>query len=299
MMLFEIGQFFHAIHMVDDLDRADQWYDDVFGVERFYKGHLAVEKRDASLALIADLVIEPMMSSRVPGAETTPVGRFYRRFGQHLHSLSWYVTDLRGLYERMRSDGIRVTGPGGADLDGPDFPGSIYSHPKDTAGLIEFVEQPGPGTGSGDPRLEPGFSSAHWKEAKPLGIEQTSHLTAVVRDLDRAVAVYADTLGGEVIHHDTQTAAGTESVFVSIGTDSVVELARPAATDSLAGRDLAANGEIAHAITFRVADLATAEADLAARGVRIRERQGDDLVLDPDDCFGAVLRLTETALPGR
>jgi hypothetical protein len=31
--------------------------------------------------------------------------------------------------------------------------------------------------------------------------------------------------------------------------------------------------------------------------VRIAERQGDELVLCTDDCFGAVLRLTPNPLP--
>ncbi|GAA4232740.1 catechol 2,3-dioxygenase-like lactoylglutathione lyase family enzyme [Streptosporangium album] len=296
--MFKIGKFFHAIHVVADLDRADIWYDQIFGGRRFYRGHLPVEKRDASLLVIADFCVEPMMSSRVPGAERTPVGRFYSRFGQRLHSLAWYVTDLPSLYERLRSAGIRVTGPGGTDMETGDFPGSLYTHPRDSHSLIEFVDMASLNGALRDPRLDPAYSPAYWRDEHPLGIERVSHMTVVVRDLHRATSFYAGTLDGDVVGHSDRTPAGTRSVYVAVGEDSIIELARPHSDDSLAGRDLAENGEIMHSVTFKVRDLAAAEQHLAANGVRIAERQGDDVVLHPDDCFGAVLRLTQGQTPG-
>lgn len=294
--MFEIGKFFHAIHMVSDLDRADDWYDRVFGVERFYKGHLPVEKRDASLVLMADFVMEPMMSSRLPGAEVTPVGRFYAKFGQHLHSLAWYVKDLPALYERLRSAGVRVTGPGGGDMESGEFPGSLYTHPKDSHSAIEFVATETV-SGMGDPRLEPGFTPAYWRDEHPLGLERVAYLTVVVRDLEPAVAFYAGTLGGEPLPRGPGR-AGTDSAYVMVGQDTVIELARPRDAAGLAGRDLAKNGEILHAVTFKVRDLGAARAHLASQGVRVLETSSQDLVLHPADAFGAVLRLTESAHPG-
>lgn len=294
--MFEIGRFYHAIHMVSDLDRADDWYDRVFAVERFYKGHLPVEKRDASLVVIADFVMEPMMSSRLPGAQETPVGRFYARFGQHLHSLAWYVEDLPALYARLRSAGVRVTGPGGGGMESGAFPGSLYTHPRDSHGAIEFVEAETVG-GLEDPRFRPGFSTSFWSDGHPLGVERAAYLTVVVRDLEPAVAFYADVLGGEVVRRG-RGADATDSVFVRVGEDSVIELARPDDERCRAGRDLARNGEILHSVTFKVRDLDAAREHLEQHGVRVAERQSGDLVLDPDDCFGAVLRLTEDGAPG-
>ena len=289
--MFEIGRFYHAIHMVSDLDTADAWYDRVFGVERFYKGHLPVEKRDASLVVIADFVMEPMMSSRVPGAEATPVGRFYARFGQHLHSLAWYVKDLRGLYERLRAAGVRVTGPGGGGMDADEFPGSLYTHPRDSHGAIEFVDVEAV-SGLVDPRFRPGFSTAYWSDEHPLGVERVAYMTVVVRDLEAAVGFYSGVLGGEVLRRGRGSDAA-DSAFVRVGEDTVIELARPDDEHSRAGRDLARNGEIMHSVTFRVRSLDAARRHLGACGVRVAEQRSGDLVLEPDDCFGAVLRLTE------
>src|SRR2546425_1092250 len=87
--VFTIGKLFHVIHMADNLETLDRWYDDVFAVTRFMNGYSAAEKRDASLVLIGDLVMEPMAPAREEGAEAMPVGRFHARFGQHLHSIAW------------------------------------------------------------------------------------------------------------------------------------------------------------------------------------------------------------------
>jgi hypothetical protein len=37
--MFKIGKLFHLTHVVSDLAAVDEWYDDVFGVTRFYRGY--------------------------------------------------------------------------------------------------------------------------------------------------------------------------------------------------------------------------------------------------------------------
>ena len=87
-----------------------------------------------------------------------------------------------------------------------------------------------------------------------------------------------------------------DSVFVLVGTDSVVELARPTTDDSRLARDLADNGELPHACTFTVRDLELAERHIEKVGVRIADRAGEAITLDPDDCYGAVYTFTERAV---
>ena len=92
--MFNICKLFHLTHVVDDLDTVDRWYDDVFACERFYKGYEKAAVRNASLLVIADMVMEPVQLADVPGAEQSPIGRFRARFGQHFHSIAWYVDDV-------------------------------------------------------------------------------------------------------------------------------------------------------------------------------------------------------------
>ena len=57
-----IGKLFHIIHMTGDLPSLEEWYDDVFSVKRGFLDHhyMEGEKRDASLVLLGDTVIEPL-----------------------------------------------------------------------------------------------------------------------------------------------------------------------------------------------------------------------------------------------
>ena len=83
-----------------------------------------------------------------------------------------------------------------------------------------------------------------------------------------------------------------------MGDDTLVELAQPLETDTIAGRDLAKNGDIMHAVTFQVADLERAERHLKSHGVGILSRDDSTLIADPETTFGAPFRFTCAAVPG-
>jgi hypothetical protein len=82
---------FHLTHVVDDIDTVDKWYDEVFAVTRFYHGYEKLAGRVASLITIGDVVMEPMMPTRVENLRNPLVKKFHDRFGQHFHSIAWYV----------------------------------------------------------------------------------------------------------------------------------------------------------------------------------------------------------------
>ncbi len=179
------------------------------------------------------------------------------------------------------------------DADTTD-PGDVFfTHPKDTFGQLEFMSLLD-GVRERDPRLRPGWSPSWWRDQQPLGIDRVSHYTTIVRDLDRARDLYVNGLGARVLAE--AVSRDGEGVFVLVGTDSVVELARPTTDDSRLARDLADNGELPHACTFRVRDLEQAERHVEKVGVRIADRGGDAITLDPDDCYGAVYAFTERSV---
>jgi extradiol dioxygenase family protein len=290
-----LREFFHLIHVVDDLDEADAWYDALFSPQRYVThGWSDAEKRWASLSLISSFVLETIEPSSDEADQNAPLPRFHKRFGQHYHSLAWFVgeDEVRPLFLRLRRQGVRVARPGGGlfpDDDAVDPGPTIFTHPKDTHGQLEFQ-----GFGdlwkNRDPRFQPDWSSSYWRDQHPLGIERPSHITAVVTDLANARSFYEEVLEGRVLHEETSE--GGQSVFVLTGADIVVELAQPSSVDSRMRRDLAANGEVPHALTFKVRDLDAAERHVEKVGVRVAERQGDTFTLDPADSFNAVLAFT-------
>jgi catechol 2,3-dioxygenase-like lactoylglutathione lyase family enzyme len=293
-----VREFFHLIHVVDDYDEAEAWYDALFAPQLFVgKNWFDVEKRWASLAIVADTVIEVLEPSDAPEDQQMPLRKFRTRFGQHFHSLAWYVDqpDMQPLFSSLLARGVRIAQPGGGLFDAETAdPGDVFfTHPKDTFGQLEFMSLLD-SVRERDPRLRPSWSPSWWRDQHPLGIERVSHYTTIVRDLDRARDVYVDGLGGRVLAEVAD--ADAESVFVLVGTDTVVELARPTTGDSRLARDLADHGELPHACTFAVRDLELAERHIEKVGVRIAERRGESITLDPDDCYGAVYAFTERAV---
>ena len=62
--------------------------------------------RWAGLLLVSDLCIETM-APNMPADPTKPVGKFYTKFGRHLHSVGYKVDDLVGLGNHLIEQGLR------------------------------------------------------------------------------------------------------------------------------------------------------------------------------------------------
>src|SRR6266853_1938268 len=101
--MFKIGKLFHMTHVVSDLAAVDKWYDDVFGVTRFYRGYERMAGRDASLIAIGEVVMEPMMPAQLD------------RHGLRLFNITG-----------------KTVKPGEESF-------AIWTHPKETHGQLEFA----------------------------------------------------------------------------------------------------------------------------------------------------------------
>ncbi|MET7400592.1 VOC family protein [Dactylosporangium sp. NPDC005572] len=291
-------KFFHLIHLVDDLDRADAWYDAVFSPHRFYRAWDPRERRDASLQLIGDFIMEPIMASKAAEDQQMPLSRFYQRFGEHYHSLAWYVEEetCDDLCHRLRHAGVRIAKPGGGTFaEGESTDGLFFTHPKDTYGQIEIAALNSTFRGL-DPRFVEGWSGGFWRDEHPLHLLGPSHITVAVRDLSTARRFYEQQLGGTTLHEESTPT--TKSAFVLVGSDIVIELAEPTSPDSRIGQDLAHNGEMPYAVTFRVRDLEAAERHVTQAGAAVADRAGQTLTLDPADTFNVVFAFTERTIPG-
>ncbi|MPY96165.1 MAG: hypothetical protein GEV08_24805 [Acidimicrobiia bacterium] len=294
--MFEIGKVFHLTHVVEDLDAVDRWYDEIFACDRFYRAVAKFAAREASLLVIGDMVMEPVqVAHSIEGADQAPIGRFLSRFGEHFHSIAWYVDDLRATVRALDDAGIRQVDVAGRRID-PTKAASwtntsahaVWTHPKDTHALLEFSE---PGFAA-DPRLAAGWTANRWRDEHPLGIEGTSHLTVLFEDVEQALPLYAGVLGGSQVGEAT-TEQG-RSIYFAVG-EGVVEALQPEA-GSGAAADLESAGEGVFAITFKVVDIGRAAEFLAGKG-QVFERLGDDaVVIRPEHAFGMTVGFTQRAL---
>lgn len=290
--MFKIGKLFHLTHVVDDIDTVDKWYDEIFAVTRFYHGYEKLAGRVASLIAIGDVIMEPMMPARMENLRNLSVKKFHDRFGQHFHSIAWYVDDVEAISERLDQANLRLYNIVGAQVKPPHKMAAIWTHPRETPGQLEFALY---GDFTKDPRFEPTWSNAPWRE-HPLGIERASHIGVVVRDLPAAKRLYCDTLGGMLIHEE-EIPGRKRSAFVAIGEDTVVELIQSHSPTSLEGRDLEKNGEGIYSLIFKTKDLGKARDFLKTKGLQPEPDGADSIVLGPDQAFGMVLGFTQRNLP--
>lgn len=91
---------------------------------------------------------------------------------------------------------------------------------------------------------------------------------------------------------------GTRDIYVALGPQTVLQLSIPEDEQSLAGAEMARNGEALHAVAFTVGDLDAAARFLTSRGVVIAARDDETLLVDPATCFGAPYRFTTFRAPG-
>jgi catechol 2,3-dioxygenase-like lactoylglutathione lyase family enzyme len=159
--------------------------------------------------------------------------------------------------------------------------------------LLEFAKS---GDYTKDPRLQPGWSTALWRDQHPLAIERTSHITVLVRDLREATALYQDVLGGKLFH-DEETPGHKRSAFFAIGEDTVIEAAHPLSTSSPEARDLDQAGEGIYSMTFKTRDLNKAANFLRSKQQRIETQDADSLVLARGSAFGMTVAFTQRSIP--
>lgn len=290
-MDYAVGKLFHLGHLVEDLEAVDRWYDDIFGCVRFYHGYEKAARRTASLLVISDMVMEPIMPSTAPEDSQSPLGKFKTRFGNRLHSIAWYVDDIAACSAHLADHGIRQVGLTGKPVTDPRVQVAVWTHPKDTRALWEFCE---PGFAP-DPRLDAGWSDAFWRNEHPLGIQRTAFISVLLENLEDASRLYGEALGGVLLHEEETD--GARRAFWAVGEETVIQAIQAVDGATVAGDDLAQNGEGVHEIVFATSDLGAAAAFLEAKGQRLERRSADAFWINRDDSFGLNVGFTDRPIP--
>lgn len=299
-----VGRLFHMIHMTGRVEELEAWYADVFGAKTFLPHHyMPTERRDASLVLVGDSVIEPLGPAFAqPDWADYPLGRFYQRFGAHWHSLAFYTDDVVGLWHTTHDVGIRSFGEGGAPLTSeprldPAQPNTaLMTHPKDTFTQIEFFDPQYSEMVDQDLRFKDDWDPNWWIENHPLQTPGLAYATIVVSDLERAEQVFVSGLGASLLHRGESELTGTRNIYVQLG-DTAIELAQPTAEGTIAAADASTFGNALHAAAFKVLDLDGTEKYLASKGIKTAARDDTTLLADPATTFDVPFRFTTWDVP--
>ncbi len=285
-----IGRVFHYTPLVEDLSEAEVFFDTYFAPHYFYRGYSPHWHRDAAIFVISQFVIEPLQPlAPVDDKPASSWYRFLQRYGPRVLNLSFYASDLGGLAARLAENGIGSTDGGN--------PATLFVHPKDFPGTIEFFD-PGVQVGMADPRRAPGWSASYWRDFHPLGIQHPSHVTVVVRDHRAAAKRYVDALGSDVLPEQAARTAHARSSFVTVGPEAVIELAEPEDADCPLAADLERVGESICGMTFRVSDVEVARAAIERFGGEVFPTIDGTLAFDRAVTFGSDYTFTDRPLDG-
>jgi catechol 2,3-dioxygenase-like lactoylglutathione lyase family enzyme len=290
---YGIGIMIHSVHMTDDVPALNRFYEEVFG-GLLYMGvdepnYLPVEDRWAGLLLVSDLCIETM-APNLPADPTKPVGKFYTKFGRHLHSVGYKVDD------HLIEQGVYIGAPGGGKLEHIDESMIyFYPSPRDVNGLMVELCQVDM---RDDPRLLETWSSQvkMWELGHPLGIKGLAYVTLGVRDLDAATQTYVQRMQAIPVADGVEDGGQFRYQLVQLG-DCLLQLAEPLAPESALGEHVARWGNMIYGITFSVRDLDSAQVWLEKKDIRTTRLRDGLLAADPADCHGAAFFFTTDTRP--
>ncbi len=161
-----IGKLFHLTPLVDSLPDAEYFFNTVFSPLCMMRNYSSHWHRHAAIYIIGETSIEPMHClPPEPGDEATSWYRYAERFGPRVHNMAFYVDDLDDLAERLQAAGVRITDAGSGT--------TVFCHPKDTPGMLEFHPATGGLVGADStPASAPSgtrSADAYWSQ-HPLGL---------------------------------------------------------------------------------------------------------------------------------
>ncbi len=299
----ELIRMFHPSFHVLDLDEAEQWFERVFGLRstRLSTGPVDPDNRTdySTFTLIREVLVDSIDPTRFvkDGVQQYPTID-----EPHLKGFGWCVEGLLDLYRDLRSHGVRLVGnlgEEGTDDEPPSAHGSsmpmFFTVPAETGLRFQFLA---PFPMAFDARTQPGWSLGPVRADDPLAIEFTSHHTVLTDRPDRAVRLFADLLGGRVLHTGRDEVRCTTSTWVRLA-DGVLEVAVPdEGSPAFEDWERTAPEDSYHAITFKVADLDRVRDHFARVGVAVRSDTSTSVVTDPASSLGVPWGFTSTAIPG-
>jgi methylmalonyl-CoA/ethylmalonyl-CoA epimerase len=130
-------------------------------------------------------------------------------------------------------------------------------------------------------------------------LTEVDHVAIAVRDLDAAIAWYAETFGATVAHRELVERDGVEEALLAVA-DSYIQLLTPTRDDSPVAKYLATRGEGLHHVGYRVADCGAALEQAVAAGARAIDAEprpgsrGTTVAfLHPKTAFGTLIELVQ------
>ncbi len=130
-------------------------------------------------------------------------------------------------------------------------------------------------------------------------LTEIDHIAIAVRDLEAAIAYYAEAFGAEVHHREIVERDGVEEALIKVA-DSYIQLTTPTRPDSPIAKAIEKRGEGLHHVGYRVDDCAAALQSVKDHGGKLIDEaprpgsRGTTVAfVHPKGAFGTLIELVQ------
>ena len=283
--------------IADNGDRGacDAFFLDVFGAQTAFEMVITPENeamgldREERLMMIGDTMVIPIAPAGASVDAGSPIGAMLRRSagpGRWL-GVALKVADLASADRWFTARGFKLHYDAGMEVHY-----FLISRGQALGLRIEVLVQDLPG----DPRRDPAWTPAFWRDEHPLGIEGLQSIGLSAPSLDEARAVFSGRFDWPEIAVRALPGDEAECAAFAVG-DTVLE-AMQGHSETSAVTHHATEIKGIYCITFKVRDAAATADHLRARGFELIGDVADRFAIHPDQAFGRLIYFTGKTVPG-
>ncbi|MGN6357265.1 MAG: glyoxalase [Novosphingobium sp.] len=280
----------------DETRRAcDAFFIDVFGAEVASEMLVTPESaalgidREETLLMVGDTMLIPVTAAGAGLSPDSPSGEMLRKAAVPMRWLgvALKVADLKQAAAWFTKQGFKLHYDPG--MEEHYF---LVGRSQAMGMRIEVLKQDLPG----DPRRDPAWSPAKWRDEHPLGIEGLQAVGISTESVDDAGELFAEKLGWIEMEHRELDDIDADCAPLLMG-DTVLEALESRTDKSALARHAKTIGGI-YCLTFKVKSAPAAAAYLRGKGLEIVGNVADRFAIRPDQCFGRMIYFTDKTPEG-
>lgn len=295
MVAMPLAHVSWAIADNNDRKACDAFFIDVFGAETAYEILVTPQTeamgldREERLMMVGDTMIIPIAPAGSGARGESPIGDMLRRSavpGRWL-GVALKVADLPSADAWMRARGFKLHYDPG--MEKHYF---LISRGQVLGVRMEVMAQDLPN----DPRLDPDWSPARWRDEHPLGIEGLQSIGVSVPSLAEARELFAGRLDWPEIGTRSLSGDDADCAAFAMG-DTVIEAMQPRGTDSALAQH-ARDIKGIYCLTFKVRSAQAASDYLRGMGLELTGDVADRFAIRPEQAFGRLIHFTQNEVAG-
>lgn len=283
--------------IADNSDRkaCDRFFIDTFGAEIAYEMLITPEAeamgldREESLMMIGDTMIIPIAPAGAGAKEGAPIGDMLRRSAAPMRwlGLALKTADLPSADAWLSAKGFKLHYDPG--MEAHYF---LIARWQVLGVRIEIIKQDLPD----DPRRDPSWTPAKWRDDHPLGIEGLQSIGVSAPSIEVARELFADRLEWPELGTRALPGDQAECAAFDMG-DTVIEAMVGQAEDTpVASHSRDVQG--VYCLTFKVKSAQAAADYLRGRGLTLVGDVADRFAVVPEQAQGRLIYFTGNDQPG-